>query len=419
MRTSWCSSFASMASLPLAVCCVPAVSADMEFTRLNACADISSVFQQLRGAREPSDDECRAPSNAVERGIAKAFVPSGQKVCVMRRAPIPALNEFGCLRTYASGQSAATCFRSVPGSLAADYKSGYKDKYASAVSTYLNRAATCPGTSGDAAIAPITTFSPFLLPVAEYQVGFLIQYGSTRPGNAAVWHGLAKTSPDVAKAGIDAIEVVAYSWSPDNSASSTALNYIKLGNWRVKYDDGEEFVSELNKAARKQGGSLVAGVFDLSVTRAADAPAFAATSSLADDLASKAAASLEGEGFDAMSESDLKGHTGMDSTEMMAKVAKQMPYGAQNLASRFAYKPRVTMLMRTSGPRCTDNDRGAFGAYILRNDGRSGVSVDFGSVSIFILGFGACGRQIDANKSYVRELVSDAKEAVLSELKAR
>lgn len=394
------------------------LAADIEWNRLNACGDIASVFQQLRNGSK-SDDDCRQPNNAVERGIANAFAPSGQKTCFLRRSPLPALSDFGCLRTSAGGHEGITCMRPTRMSVVANYRDGYKDTYAGVVNNYLRQAAACPGTNGDADKAPPTTFSPFLLSVAAYELSFVAQYGKSRPGNAAAYHGFARTSPDASRTGIEAIEFVTYNWNSDNSALDSALNYTRHGNWRIRTDDGSEFTSELTKAARKKGLALTAGVFDVRVMRSVDAPSLSSSDSVSDKLAKKAITNLEDEGFEAMPESDLRANTGMDSTEMMEKVAKQMPYGSQSLAARFMSNPRVTILMRTSGPSCTSGSRGAFGAYVLRNDGDKDAKADHGSVSVFVLGFGACGRSIEANNSYIRSLVSDAKDAVLAELKSR
>ena len=406
-------------ALTYAACLAPSFAADVELTRLNACAEIGSVFQQLRKSGGTTEEDCRQPTNAVERGIAKAFAAGGQKTCFLRRAPLPALANFSCLRTSASRQEGITCMRPAPMSLVSDYRDGYKTKYASSVNNYLREAAACPGSNGDAAIAPSTTFSPYLISVAAHELAFVSQYGTTRPGNAAVYHGFAKTSPDASGTGIEAIEFVTYNWSPNNSATAEALNYAKVGNWRVKIDDGAEFVSELDKTTRREGASVVASVLDVRLMRSADAPSVSKSSSLADDLASKAISNLEDEGFKAMSESDLQRDTGMDSTAMMEKIAKQMPFGSRSLASRFMVNPRLTILIRTTGPSCTRSGQGLLLAYLLTNDGEPDVKADFGSISLFVLGLGACGRSIGANESYVRELVSDAKEALIAELKSR
>lgn len=419
MRESLRISFASAVVILSAGCIAPSFAADIELTRLNACADVGSVLQRLRKGSGPLDDDCRQPANAVERGVAKAFAPIGQKTCFLRSAPLPALSDFGCLRTSASEQEGITCMRPAPLSLVSDYKDGYRTKYASSVNNYLKQAAACPGSNGDAAIAPSTTFSPFLLPVASFELSFVSQYGTTRPGNAAIYHGFARTSPDASRTGIEAIEFVTYNWRPENSASEDALAYTKFGNWRLRLDDSDEFVEALNKFGRKHGASFVGSMFDVTIKRSADASSVSTSSSVSDEVARKAISDFEDEGFEAMSESDLRKHTGMDSTGMLEKVAEQMPYGSQRLAKRFMANSRVTVLMRTNGHTCTRNGQGAFGAYVLRNDGEPNVKTDFGSVTLFVLGFGACGRSLTANKSYVRELVSDAKETILAELKSR
>ena len=220
--------------LAVAVAASPAVAAEIELTRLNACPDIASVLERLQGSRRSSDDDCRPASNAVERGIRSAFSQSGQDVCILRRAPVSSLADFGCMRTSVKGHETMTCIRAASANLVAEYKAGYVTTYAIAISRYLAQAAQCPGSNGDAAIAPSTTFSPFLISVAAFQLGFVSQYGSTRPGNAFVSHGFAKTSPDVSRAGIEAIEYVVFNSAPDNGASIAATDYTNVGNWRLR-----------------------------------------------------------------------------------------------------------------------------------------------------------------------------------------
>lgn len=384
------------------------MAADLELVRLNACKDVSDVFATLN--RTPSN--CGAATGVIERTIRDVSAGSGAQHCFLERPPIASLSDFKCIQSSYRKTSAMLCYRSTTAELLDDYKANYARKFSARASTYLEEAKRCPGSNGDASRTIETTFPPILMPVAENEFGFNVQFGTTKPGTSTVTHGFARTSSDVSRRGPEAIEYVSFSTGP----SSDALARTALGNWRLSVDTSTpDFAEPFLKGLRRQGLDAYLAFVDISMQRAPRASVLSKEPSLPDELSEVVASNLEDEGFAEMDDDDVKRYAGQTREEMSKGVMKGASFGARNLLS--GRIPRIRLLMKTSGIPCTNGGRGAIGAYLFALDGEANVQVDFGSVSAMMLGFGACATS--NGREYVRNIASQSKQTVLDDLKAR
>jgi hypothetical protein len=78
----------------------------------------------------------------------------------------------------------------------------------------------------------------------------------------------------------------------------------------------------------------------------------------------------------------------------------------------------VRVLIKSSGLPCTKGGDGAMGAYIFTIEGINNAQADFGSISHILLGFGRCSSTVNGSRDYVRNVVDEAKNALLDKLKS-
>lgn len=384
-------------------------AAEIELTRINACKDISEAFSSLK---RPSIS-CGTPTGDIERAIRDFAVGSEAKLCFMERPPVASLSGFSCIQSSFLGERAIACYRSAPAELLADYRANYVKRYSAQASSYIEEAKRCPGSNGDASRTIETTFPPILMSVAKHEFGFNVQYGDTKPGSSMVSHGFARTSPEVSKRGPDAIEYVVFS---DGMTAKLAARTTH-GNWRLRVDTSPDFAAQFVKALKRQGLDTYLASVDIDIKRSPRASALSKKPSLPEELSDVVASRLEDEGFEEMSDEDVKRHTGKTREEMSETIFKGVSFGARNLMN--GRMPQIRLLMKTSALPCTQRGRGAIGAYLLTFEGEKDVQVDFGSVSAMVLGFGSCASSVNASRDYVRNLAEESKQALLDELQGR
>jgi len=385
------------------------LAAEIELTKINACKDISEAFSSLK---RPST-RCGIPTGVIERAIRDFAVGSEAKLCFMERPPVASLSGFSCIQSSFRRGRAIACYRSAPAELLADYRANYVKKYSAQASSYIEEAKKCPGSNGDASRTIETTFPPILRSVAEHDFGFNVQYGDTKPGSSMVSHGFARTSPEVSKRGSDAIEYVEFA----DGMTAELLARTTHGNWRLRVDTSPDFAAQFVNALKRQGLDTYLALVDIDILRSPRAPALSKKPSLPEELSDVVALMFEDEGFEEMSDEDLKRYTGKTREEMSENVFKSVSFGARNLMN--GQMPQIRLLMKTSGIPCTRGGRGAIGAYLLTSEGEKDVQVDFGAVSAMVLGFGSCASSVNSSREYIRNLAEESKQVVLDELQAR
>lgn len=397
-----------LGGLSLVIACV-SLATEIEFTRINACKEISKAFSSL----QRSNISCGAATGAIERTIRDFAVGSEAKLCFMERPPVESLAGFRCIQSSVRGGRAIACYRSAPAELLADYKANYVKRYSVQASSYIEEAKRCPGSNGDASRTIETTFPPILMSAAVHEFGFNVQYGNTKPGSSMVSHGFARTSPEISKRGPDAIEYVAFA---DGMIAELATRTTH-GNWRLRVDTSPDFAAQFVKTLKRQGLDTYLASVIIDIQRAPRVSALSKKPSLPEELSDVLASRLEDEGFDEMSDADLKRQTGKTREQMSETLFKGASFGARNLMGD--RMPQIRLLMKTSGLPCTKGGRGAIGAYLFTFEGEKDVQVDFGSVSAMVLGFGSCASAINSSREYVRNIAEESKQAILDDLQKR
>lgn len=381
---------------------------ELELNRLNACKDLSELLISLK---RPATS-CRTATGTIEQTIHSA-ARNDATLCFLESPPVASLSDFKCIQISHQGWRTTACFRPMSASLLSDYKTNYVPKFSSRVAGYLEEAKRCPGSNGDASRTIDTTFPTILMPVAEHEFGFNVQFGDTKPGTSIVSHGFARTSPQVSKSGPVAIEYVVFATGMTEELTART----SLGNWRLRVDTSPEFAAPFLKAIKRQGLDAYLAFFAIDMERAPRASVPPKVPSLPDELSDVVVSRLEVEGFEEMNDVALKRHTGQTRTEVTETLLKGVSFGARKLTS--FWKPSIRILMKTSGLSCTQNGQGAIGAYLFSLNGEEGVQVDFGSISAMVLGIGACASPSAFSREYVRNLARESKQAVLDKLVAR
>ncbi len=387
-----------------------AFSADISFSRINACNEIEALLQITR--QTPA--ACVRPKSVSDRTVRSYLSSPKLEVCFLEQPPLRSLSDFNCLHVTMGEHRSVNCYRPATLSKISEFKSGVDSRYSAQVSRYLSEARVCPGTNGDASRVIDTTFPPALMPIAVNEFGFNVQYGTTRPGRSLISHGFARTSPDVSRSGMEAIEYFVVS---DGMTPSSSLDRTAHGEWRLRIDTSTDFIDPLIRQMRKQGIDFFPAVVDIDMTRAPLAPLLPGNAKFSAELAAEVVSTLEDEGFEELSDQALRRSTGKSREQIVETFKEGAAFGARKLLENTTTTLRV--LMKTTGSRCTRNEDGVFAAYLISFSGERGVAVDFGSVGVFVLGLGACGSRRTEGRSYVSNLTRDIQEQLLSELSSR
>jgi hypothetical protein len=384
----------------------PAAAAGIDFTRINSCEETSTLLEAAR--RTPQS--CIRPTTTVARTIRSYLSTTNIDLCFMERGPLRTLADFDCFHVKMGTHRSLTCYRPATLSQISDFKTNFPTIYSGRVERYLRDARSCPGSNGDASRVIDTTFPPSLMPIAAHEFGFIVQYGTSRPGTATAIHGFARTSPTVSRTGIDAIEYLTVS----DGAAPPPVERTIHGDWRIQVDTSTAFVEPLVKGARQLGVAIFPSVVDIDMRRAPLAPLLDGNTTFSSKLADGVVSTLEDEAFEELSDSDLRRFTGLTREKMVQAIKDNVAFGARGFMENYATSLRV--MMKTSRASCTRNGEGAFAAYLIASSGESGVAVDFGSLGVFVVSFGACASRRAEGRTYVSNLTREIQEQLLDEL---
>lgn len=374
---------------------------------LNACDDIARVFQKIRS----STDSCERATGLIEKTILHSLTFSDVNACFAINPPLLSLNGFRCFSVSMTGHRSLTCYRPTSLDSVADFKAGFSDRFASKVDGYLRQARNCRGSNGDASRVIETTFPPSLMAVAAHEFGFIVQYGATKPGTALVSHGFARTSPATSTAGPEAVEY----FSVADGMKSPLPQRTRHGNWRLRVDNSTSVYQKYFQKFAGSGTRIHVAIVDIDLQRAPLAPQLSKSAISSDILSEMLALSLEDEGFEEFSDEQIQDEIGYSRKELQENLVNHLAFGAPK--KLMPSPPNFRLLMKATGAKCTQSNKGAFGAYLYSFAGDEGVQVDFGSVSVIVLGFGSCASKIFAGRDYVDNLVEEAKHALLEELR--
>lgn len=397
----------TVATIVLIVVSGIASAQEVRLNLLDACNDIAQVLQVVRSPA----DSCGEAKGLIEKTIKHSLAVGDINACFAVRPPISSLKDFKCFSVRISGHGSLTCYRPTSLDLVADFYAGFSERYAPKVEGYLRQARECKGSNGDASRVIDTTFPPALMAVAAHEFGFNVQYGTSKPGTAMVSHGYARTSPATSASGTSAIEY----FSVVDGMLGAIPKLTRHGNWRLRIESPTRAFESYFRKLSESGVRNHFAIVDFDLQRAPLSPNLSKSAISPKTLSHIVAASLEDEGFEEFSDEQIQDKTGLSRKELQARVLDGVAFGAPIRLMPSSLEFRLHM--KVAGSKCTQNNKGAFGAYVFSRAGDGEVPVDFGSISLLLVGFGACASQASAGREYVENLVGEAKMRILDELK--
>lgn len=382
--------------------------AEIKFDILDNCHGLTIVYESLRS--DPTiPATCRAPSNPIERALASHTRLNEAHLCFLYSPPAPFLSNFSCFRSSVETGAVLTCFRSATLSDIQEYKEQFATEFANKVTEYLAAAAACGASNGDSTHAQQTQFAPFLRYVSNFEFGFIAGLGADRPSSSSVVHGYASIDPEVEEAS-SALEFVYFITDAPKYAPSGERR--SVGDWIITIDDAMPADKAFNANA-KILANLTSYSIDLHTNRGV---------SQSEKLAHlerwqrAVANTLEAEGFQLLSDGDLKAYTGMSGKEMLDKSTTLLPFGSRQSAA-VKWAPTLLVLLNVERPRCT-NAGGVIGAYVMTMEPIPDVASDFGDVSLFLVGLGSCSHSSNSStRKYFKGLIDETTTDLINSLR--
>lgn len=380
---------------------------EVKLNLLDSCDDVSRAFQVVRG----SSGSCADAKGLIEKTIQNSLSFSDVNACFAVSPPLSSLKDFRCFSVSKTGHRSLTCYRPTALSSITEFKTEFTRKYASRVEEYLKQARVCKGSNGDASRIIETTFPPALSAVAAHEFGFIAQYGNSKPGTATASHGFARTGPVVSATGVEAIEY----WSIADGMMPPLPERTRHGDWRLRVDSSTIAYDKYFQKLAESGTKTHVAVVDIDLQRAPLARKLSKNAVSPEKLSEMLVSALEDEGFEEFSDEQIKDKTGRSRKELREGFSSGMTFGAPK--KLVLSPPNFRLLMKDVGAKCTQNNKGAFGAYLFSQAGDGDIPVDFGGISLILVGFGSCASNVSASREYINNLAEESKVMLLDELK--
>jgi hypothetical protein len=380
------------------------------WNKLSACGEVKELYQQLRGAAKPIA-ACRGPDGALERAMNGRFKKHAQvPLCFLSTAPAAHLEGFSCFQPPEVKGGALTCMRPADKAIIIDH---YNDKHTSEGATYMRSASAC-GANVDASVALPSLFSPLLAEISRPEFGYVRSLGTESRQTGQMQHGFASVDPDLSLKGIEAIEYVTL--FTDGAPLPTDRSK-EIGKWELTVDDNAPLEKEFNRQLKQRGIPILVDFTTLNIRRKSHSGA--ADSSKPEQVRTwqkLVGQSFKDEGFKKIPESKLRTADGKDIHTVMNDLKALVPYGFREFGFLGEISPSAIALLKETGPRCTDDQQGAFGAFVFATAFGQTRPLDYGSIDLFVMGAGECGKQSTDAKRYMTELRENATETILTTL---
>lgn len=391
--------------------------AAVRLDKLNACAEMSSLFQSL--ANSPAAPiSCRSPLTYLERAVFERTKVTASQACLLPDAPSSLLTGFSCIRMAVQEGSEITCFRAAESADIAGYKTNSGGDYISLSNKYVTQAGKCSDSNGDSSSAVRTMFPPILAFISDFEFGFVSGLGRHNPSDAFAIHGYGSVDPSLAKRSSGAIEFFSIVTGAQLYKSAEVTR--RIGEWSVAVDDDITMDEAFNSLAKRNGAPLRIDSTSFTLTRQTSSDESHSTKlTLLKGIQRKISEALEDEGFSAMSETDLAKKTGKTSGQIVDEISRNAAFGMRR--NPFVKLSRaITALINEEHPPCTKNHAGAMAAYLFAIEPVPEKRSDYGKVALMLLAMGACGRsESTATRSYERGLVEGATDSVYQTLEQR
>jgi hypothetical protein len=408
MPVSWSTTSKTLLALATILNCSLACAA-LPLGILDACRSVQDVIIQLE-SRAPTTRACRQPRGDLERQYASRLARRGMRPCLLPEPLTPLLKPFSCAQFAVGTSTSLVCFRAASLDDLKTYKTSYGERQAAAEQRYLNAAAACPVSAGDAARVPGTMLSRYVAEIAAFELGFGMRIRDAGDGEGFVVHGYAETDPDLRGDVPSALEFVSVSTGAKSLLEKEKVReeIRHAGAWTLRVEDDAPMVQAFEEALHKQH----LDVRLLSVTFRLEKRRGERTADDKDILLRTSGRTilryLSDEGFERMSSAGLKALTGRDKPDMLAAFSQNLPYGFRK---KYNIDADFDILFHEHVPACGKTDTGAVGANVLRLPGRTGVGSDYGSITLMLFAFGDCARGQSVHK-YMTGLLGGAGNAL-------
>jgi hypothetical protein len=176
----------------------------LNLDQLSECEEIGRLIEAARS----STHACRAPQGRLERFLADRLGSNPRaRLCFLPSGPTRPIEQFSCFLFQFDSSREMSCFRSVPWRSIVEYKENYMTTHAARARRYLDAAANCRFSNGDASEIGGVTMPQTIAWIARLDVGFIMPLGRTVVGSGAVIHGYGLVDPQLSQ-GQAAIEFV-------------------------------------------------------------------------------------------------------------------------------------------------------------------------------------------------------------------
>jgi hypothetical protein len=308
-----------------------------------------------------------------------------------------------------------TCFRAATVTDLELFKREYASKYAKAENAYTEAARKCSDSTGDAAVAPATTFPSLLAFVSRFELGFITSLGARRFSNNSIVHGFARTDREAGTnlpSALEFVYMLVNASDPDSNVERRTV-----GDWIIGVDKAVELEKQLNEQFSNSRTPIRLKLRTYALERQ-NAPAMSddAKLGLISQLHVALARSFRQEGFREIPASKIRETTGKSPEEFFQQANSSVPFGNRGLI-RLA--PSVKVLVNEEPRACPAGRDGAIVIYLFGTHPIKDVQKDFGNVAVSVAGFGACSRGSKATRTYTEGLLDDATEEVLGALRKR
>jgi len=394
-----------------------AAAVGLSFGILDACQPLRDAIAKLqRSTATPLN--CRPPRTDLERQYFTRLAVRGQKLCFLPTSTLSLLAPFSCMQQLTVNGAQIICFR--PASLVEvkAYKNDYSERHAFSERQYLDSAAACPDSTGDAARAGPTLFPTVLGELAAFELGFITVMRSAGVASATAVHGYAETDPQLQGDIPSAVEFVSLNYSTGTGApvlDATETSQ-QVGDWLLETDDEKALEKDFAKVVQNSPAAMRVFSVGFSFSKRGSHATADEKALLLRGLKRTVISQLRGEGFRLLSSKTLERLTGMSKPFIFEAIRKNLPYNRRKtqVLNQFDFE----MLIHEHLPTCDPLNPGEVMANILNTAAEPGVRSDHGSISIMVLVVGSCALQPSLQR-YAEALQMQVEAALVENLKRR
>jgi hypothetical protein len=343
----------------------------------------------------------------MEHAVERRYRAFGADVCFVSSAASH-LAGFSCIRSSFGNARDLFCIAGRDKDDIAHFIDSYDTGGDKQVTRYLDAAAACSATNGDAAHAKALSAPRQLHLIAKFDFGYIVGVGGRLP-TGTLQHGFASFDPELglSHSGLEYFYALSGSESAAQFFAKKRGHMKTIGGFTLHEDDdndiktmNEKFIGQIRKSGIEVKLAAHGGEIEQATAmNRSDAEKNDLISSWIHSITDN----LEDEGFESLDDDDLERLTGMGYDDIRRNLASGRPYGLRDDVGA-----TLKDLVLLSGPsdRCPKK-RGAMLAMILDIAPIEGERRDFGALNLMVLGIGDCGRPGSASR-YIDEVADQS-----------